>query len=90
MIHLVSYDLNGKEPSSSYDAIKRVITTNAIDYRHVLKSGWLVYTSSSPEAWYHALANVVDQDDRFIVSQLHNTDWAFLTPDVIRWTSGKL
>ncbi|WP_158079902.1 hypothetical protein [Archangium sp. Cb G35] len=47
MVHLISYDLNGKEPSSSYEAIKRVITTNAIDYRHVLKLGWLVRTNPS-------------------------------------------
>jgi hypothetical protein len=40
MVHFISYDLNGKDPSSSYKAVAHVITTNTGEYRHGLESGW--------------------------------------------------
>jgi hypothetical protein len=90
MVHLISYDLNGRESSQGYADVKRLITENAIEYRHVLYSGWLVYTNNSPKDWHNALSKVVDQNDRFIVSQLHGSDWGSLDREVHVWLVGKV
>ena len=72
MVHLISYDLNGHERPAAYEHVKQVIEQHATAAYRVLYSQWLVETNQSSVAWWNALKEVVDRNDRVFICQVPN------------------
>ena len=70
MILLVSYDLNGRERPEAYEAVKKVITSNAISYKKPLYSQWFVETDDPPDVWSKRITDVADTDDNWFVCRV--------------------
>jgi hypothetical protein len=83
---LISYDLNGHERPEAYEAVKKVITTNADACIKPLYSQWFVSTDDSVGTWVDRLKAVTDRSDRLFVLKvqrpyqglLTDTQWAWL------------
>ncbi len=90
MVLLISYDLNGNERPEAYEAVKKVIVSNADDYIKPLYSQWFVSTDDSVGAWVDWLKEVTDSNDRLFVLKvqrpyqglLTDTQWAWLKEHV--------
>jgi hypothetical protein len=72
MITLISYDLNGHERPSSYEAVRAVIERDAREWVRPLYSQWLVDSDRSPRGWTNALGGVIDNNDNLLVVQVVN------------------
>jgi hypothetical protein len=90
MVHMVSYDLNGRERPSSYTAVKQVIERKAIDFRRPLYSQWFVQTNESPDAWQQALLSVMDDGDKLFVCQVRQPYQGWLPEEVWNWLNARV
>jgi hypothetical protein len=94
MVLLISYDLNGHERPSAYQAVKAVIEKNAIASIKPLFSQWLVETNANPSAWRDELQKVMDANDRLLIVRMHRgngTEYAgWLDKTVWPWLEGRL
>jgi hypothetical protein len=90
MVHMISYDLNGRERASAYTAVKQVIEANAIDFRRPLYSQWFVETNASPEAWRDALKQVMDSDDNVFVCRVGRQYAGWFSKEIWPWLSARL
>lgn len=79
MKYIVTYDLNnsGKNYEGLIGAIKKM------DYCPLLKSAWLVKTSSSATSIYNSLAPFFDKDDRILVAEINSNHMGFLSADAV-------
>lgn len=85
MILLISYDLNGRERPEAYEAVKKVITSNAISYRKPLYSQWFVETNSTPDAWSMRISEVADEDDNWFVCRVGAERQGWLPEEIWEW-----
>ena len=90
MVHMISYDLNGRERPSSYTKVKEVIERKAIDSRRPLYSQWFVQTNDSPQGWVDALKGVVDGNDRLLVCQVRRPYQGLLDPKIWDWLNPRI
>ncbi len=70
MVLLISYDLNREERPSAYEAVRRVIESNARSAVRPLYSQWWVETDESPDIWQRRLLNVMDSDDKLLINRM--------------------
>lgn len=85
MVLLISYDLNGHERPSAYEAVKKVITDNAIAYLKPLYSQWFVETNDSADTWVDRLKEVTDRSDRLFVCTVRRPYQGLLTDAQWKW-----
>jgi hypothetical protein len=70
MVVMISYDLNGHERPSAYEAVRKVIERDALSFKRPLYSQWFVETRESPQVWYEKLEPVIDKDDKVFICQI--------------------
>jgi hypothetical protein len=87
MVLLISYDLNGKERPSAYEAIKKAIETKAVAQIRPLYSQWFVETNDDPAAWVQYLkgTNVIDGNDKLFVVPVTSPRQGLLTKAEWAW-----
>ena len=90
MVLLISYDLNGHERPEAYEAVKKVITTNAQASIKPLYSQWFVETEDGPDAWTDRLKAVIDKDDCLFVLQVRRPYQGWLTTSQWEWLRSRI
>lgn len=91
MVLLISYDLNGHERPSSYQAVRRLIESRARSSWRPLYSQWWVETSESPMAWVDSLQPHLDANDRLFVVPVRPNDYqGLLTHEDWKWLEARL
>lgn len=90
MVLLISYDLNGRERPSAYGSVKATIQKNAISYRRLLYSQWLVETNHGPDQWVATLRNVMDEDDGLFVVRVKRPFQGWLERGIWTWLNQRV
>ena len=90
MVLLISYDLNGKERPSAYEAVKKKIEEGAADCRRPLYSQWLVETTASADQWFDHLKPVIDANDRLLIVRVQMPYSGWLDKEIWEWLSPRI
>lgn len=90
MVLLISYDLDGHERPSAYQAVKKKIEDAATSFKRPLYSQWLVETTASPDEWVEHLKPVLDGDDRLLVVRVQAPYQGLLSKEVWDWLAQRL
>jgi hypothetical protein len=90
MVLMISYDLNGHERPAAYTAVKKVIESNAIDWKRPLYSQWFVETTESPQAWADRLNPVIDQNDKLFIARTQTPYQGWLPESIWEWLRTRL
>jgi hypothetical protein len=90
MVLLISYDLDGHERPSAYQAVKKRIEEAATSLRRPLYSQWLVETASSPDQWVEHLKPVIDSNDKLLVVRVQSPYQGWLPKEIWEWLSPRL
>lgn len=83
-VYAINYTLNNK-PSASYEILADKIRSLSGSYLHCLDSYWLVVHNGGAAAIFDALASVMKQDDRLMVSEIGPDYKAFLPASALDW-----
>ncbi len=85
-IYSISYDLNtpGQKYEDLYTAIK------SYPYCKILKSHWLVYTSSDANQIYNKLKPCIDTNDRIFISEVTTDQNGWLSNIACDWINKRL
>ncbi len=92
MVLMVSYDLNGRERPSSYEAVKAYLEEHSVSWARPLYSQWFIETKHSPDAWLKALrdSGLIDSDDRLFICQVRQPYEGWLTEEVWKWLNARI
>ena len=92
MVLMVSYDLNGRERPSSYEAVKAYLEKYSISWARPLYSQWFIETTSSPEAWVTALRDneLIDSGDCLFICQVRRPYQGWLSEEVWSWLNPRI
>ena len=80
-IYSISYDLN--TPGQKYDDLYAAI--ESYDSCKIMKSHYLVYTSSTAGQIYDKLSICLDQNDRILISELNSNHRGWLAQSACDW-----
>jgi len=79
MLYIVTYDLNttGQRYTDLITAIKKM------DYCPLLKSAWLVKSSSSAKQIYDYLLPIIDSNDHLLVAEINSNRMGWLDKEAV-------
>jgi hypothetical protein len=90
VVLLISYDLNGHERPSSYEAVHGVINGNSISFKHPLYSQWFVETEMEAQAWSDLIGTVTDEGDSWFVLRVTRPYQGWFPSDVWEWLRARM
>ena len=85
MVILLSYDLNGHERPSAYDAVRKMVEKHAVSSKKPLYSQWFIETEDSVGTWSDRMKEVADDDDHWFVIKVQYPRQGWLPAAVWDW-----
>lgn len=82
---MISYDLNGHERPSAYEAVKEMIEESSISARRPLYSQWFVETNDSVEKWHERMKSVTDDNDKWFINQVTKPRQGWFSSEIWDW-----
>ena len=87
---MISYDLNGNERPSAYEAVKEMIESTAVSSKRPLYSQWFVETSDTVDVWHDRMNAVADDDDNWFIDHVTNPKQGWFAGDIWPWLNARL
>lgn len=87
---LISYDLNGHERPTAYEAVRKTIEANSVSWARPLYSQWFVETNDTPGTWHGRVKAVTDDNDRWFITPVSSVHQGWLNSEIVDWLNKRV
>lgn len=84
---MISYDLN--KPGQDYEELIAAIKDYGT-WAKLLKSAWLIYTTSNSQGIYNNLSKYLDKNDTIFINLVTSDYFGYFDKEVIEWMKNKV